>query len=571
VLFYLFLVENIYSLSTLKKYAQNGRLNKADIYQVLTWLLVITGIFLRLFHYFNNRSLWEDEIYLSTGIDKLSFTQILHQPLDFQQKAPIGYLLVVKFCTMLFGPREMGLRFFPLICGIASLFVFQPVARKFLGQLGLVVAIGILALAPPLVYHSVEAKQYGVELFGTILLLYNYIRYRDKTDMRSILVWGLWGAIIAWFSYSSVFIMAGLALTIGLKCLFEKRWVMLPKLILLFALWFGSFAVNYIIFTQKDAHTGWLVYFFVKHEAFIPHSGEAIKWLAAHFIGFFNYPLGLSWAVVYQHGPLYQMLYRVAWVPMILCVLGIYYLLKHDKWLLLLIFGTFLIVLAASAVKLYPFHERLTVFLAPLTILLLASGCEVVFSGSRFNKITRWALVLILLIGPAKNSFAEVFNTGLFGDYKKSYHREAFLYLNDHFRSGDTVYVSWDDLPAWHWYKKWYPLKYSAKEGTDFRYTSHNFPEYFAKLDSELKPFMGKKRVWVVSNNNFDIEIGDYIGQPAWYYVNGADGGVKKFDQWLVGKGKLIDSYNPDDSGIVSNVSVRLMDLSGKADTTTSR
>ena len=141
-------------MPALKKYAPDSRFHKADIYQVITWLLILTGIFLRLYHYFNNRSLWEDEIYLSTGIDKLNFTQILHQPLDFQQKAPIGYLLVVKLCTMLFGPREMGLRFFPLVCGIALLFVFQPIARKFLGNLGLVVAMGILALAPPLILQT---------------------------------------------------------------------------------------------------------------------------------------------------------------------------------------------------------------------------------------------------------------------------------------------------------------------------------------------------------------------------------------------------------------------------------
>ncbi len=556
---------NTYKFSPLSVFKKNSPVDhplRSDIYLVIVWLLIAIGIFLRLFHYFDNRSLWEDEIYLSTGIDRLSFSQLFHQTLDFQQKAPIGYLVVVKLCTMLFGPREMGLRFFPLICGIGSLFVFVPVARKFLDNLGLVVAVGILALAPPLVYHSVEAKQYSVELFGTILLLYTYIRYNDKTGIRAWVLWGLWGAVIPWFSYSSVFIMAGMALTIGLKCLFEKQWKLLPKLVMLFVLWFGSFAVNYVIFTQKDAHTGWLVDFFVHHDAFIPLSSKAPIWLATHFVGFFNYPLGLSWAVVYKYGAFFQMLYRVAWVPMLFSLLGVYYLLKHDRWLLLLIFGTFFIVLVASVVKLYPFHERLTVFLAPLTILLLASGCEIIFTDNHYKKFARWALVLVLLIGPAKNSFAALCNTGLFGDYKKSYHREAFLYLDNHFQPGDTVYVYWNDLPAWQFYKKLYPFKYSAKEGTDFRYTSHSFPEYFAKLDSEIKPFDGKKRVWIVSNNNFDIEIGDYIGQPAWYYAKGDDGGVKEFDKWLLSQGKLIDSYKPNYPGSVSNISIRLMDLS---------
>jgi hypothetical protein len=122
--------------------------------------------------------------------------------------------------------------------------------------------------------------------------------------------------------------------------------------------------------------------------------------------------------------------------------------------------------------------------------------------------------------------------------------------------------VYWNDLPAWHFYKKIYPLKYSAFEGTDFRYSSHNFNEYFAKLDTELKPFMGKKRVWVVSNNYFDIEIGDYIGQPKWYYEK--NDGVQRFDKGLLGKGKMLDEFKITDEGAVSNISIRLMDFSGK-------
>jgi 4-amino-4-deoxy-L-arabinose transferase-like glycosyltransferase len=548
-------------LPAIKKDVLLNNHSKNSIYKTAVWAIITIGVFLRLFHYFNNRSLWEDEIYLSTGIVKLHISQLVHQSLDFQQKAPIGYLLVVKIFTMIFGPREMGLRLFPLICGIASLFVFWKVARYFFGNLGVLVCVGILALAPPLVYHSVEAKQYAVELFATILLLYTYTRYNKRADIRSLFIWGLWGAVIAWFSYSSVFIMAGLAFTMGLNYLIKKEWKTIFKLAVPFAIWFGSFAVNYIIFTQKDAHTGWLVYFFVNHDAFMPLSGDAVRWLMDHFAGFFNYPLGLSWIVEYKQGIFHQLLYRMAWVPIIFSLLGIYYLLKNDRKLLVLIVSTFLIVFAASVIKLYPFHERLTVFLAPLVILLLAAGCEVEFTGRIFKNAWRWALVLLMLTGPAENSFAAVFNTGLFGDYKKSYHREAFTYLNNHFRPGDTVYVYWNDLPAWRFYKRVYPFKYSAFEGTDFRYISHNFNEYFAKLDTEIKPFMGKKRVWVVSNNNFDIEIGDYIGQPQWYYVH--DDGVQRFNKWLLGKGKVLGEFKINDPGAVSNISVRLMDLSG--------
>jgi len=531
--------------------------NQDNGYKIIIWTIIGIGIALRLFHYFNDRSLWEDEIYLSTGIVKLSLSGLLHQSLDFQQKAPIGYLLIVKVCTLLFGNNEMGLRLFPLLCGIGSLFVFLPVARFFLKPAGVIVSLIILAFAPPLVYHAVEAKQYCTELSATILLLYSYTLYQDKKDLKSIILWGIWGAIIVWFSYSSVFILAGMACVLGFYYLKEKQWNVLFKLAIAFVLWFGSFAVNYIVFTQKSAHTGWLVYFFIKHDAFIPLSGAALPWLLHKLFAFYNYPLGLSWFISYHNIGL-QILQRMAWVPLIFTITGVYYLFKRNKRLLLLIGSTFLIVFVASAIKLYPFHERLTVFLAPLFILLIAAGCQFLFRRDTKN-IVQYILVSLLLFGPVVNSFAQIIHTNLFGDYKKAYHREAFDYLNKHYQPGDMVYVYWNDLPAYDFYKLIDSMKFKAIEGTDYRYTSHNFNEYFSKLDNEFKTFEGHKRVWILHNNNFDIEIGDYIGHPEWYYLK--DDGVKRLDNWLATKGKVVEEFKVDNGGI-SNVRVMLMDFS---------
>ncbi len=526
-------------------------------YKIIIWSIIGMGVALRLFHYFNDRSLWEDEIYLSTGIVKLSLSGLLHQSLDFQQKAPIGYLLIVKLCTMLFGSNEMGLRLFPLLCGIGSLLVFLPVAQCFLKPVGVIVALTILAFAPPLVYHAVEAKQYCTELFATIIILYTYTRYQDKTDLKSFVLWGIWGAIIVWFSYSSVFILAGMACVLSLYYLIEKRWNTLFKLAIPFVLWFGSFAVNYIIFTQKSAHSGWLVYFFMKHDAFLPLSAAGIPWLLHQTFAFYNYPMGLSWFISY-HSIGLQILERMAWVPVIFTCTGAYYLFKRNKRLLLFIVATFLIVFAASAIKLYPFHERLTVFLAPLFILLIAAGCQFVFRRETKN-VVQYILTGLLLFGPVKNSIAQVANTGLFGDYKQAYHREAFEYLNKHYQSGDIVYIYWNDLPAYRFYKMIDSMKFTAIEGTDYRYTSHNFNEYFNKLNTAFKQFTGKKRVWILHNNNFDIEIGDYIGHPEWYYVH--NNGVKQLDKWLATKGKVIEQFKVDNGG-VSNVKEMLMGFS---------
>ena len=194
------------------------------VWRILLGLIFGIGIFLRLFHYFTNRSLWIDEAYLSISLIKMGFVELATPPLEYEQKAPIGFLWAVKAMVILFGKKEMALRLIPLLCGIAALFVFVPVARTFLKPLGFLTALGIICFAPPLVYHTVEIKQYGSEMLATVLCLYLYIHYQGKLDLKNLFIWGFWGAIILWFSYSAIFILAGMAFGISLYYLLRKEW-----------------------------------------------------------------------------------------------------------------------------------------------------------------------------------------------------------------------------------------------------------------------------------------------------------------------------------------------------------
>ena len=125
-------------------------------WQTIVWVLVGAGIGLRLFHFLDNRSFWVDEIYLASSLVRMNFVELMAPALDYEQKAPIGFLWLVKLCVLTFGNSEMALRLIPLLAGVAALFLFVPVCRALLKPIGVVVAVGILAFAPPLVYHAVE-------------------------------------------------------------------------------------------------------------------------------------------------------------------------------------------------------------------------------------------------------------------------------------------------------------------------------------------------------------------------------------------------------------------------------
>ncbi|MEO6148718.1 MAG: glycosyltransferase family 39 protein [Mucilaginibacter sp.] len=529
-------------------------------YNLVIWIVIILGILIRLFHLLNNRSLWEDEVYLSTGLVNYDLKQLFTEGLPFQQKAPAGYLLVVKCIVSVFGNHEIALRLFSFICGVLSLTVFVPVVRYFFNPAGQVAAIAILAFSPIIIYHSVEAKQYATELFSTILLLYLYIKYHSRTDTRSLVIWGLWGAIIVWFSFASIFILAGMGFTIGLNYLIKKHYALLARTFIVFALWFGSFIISYLLFTQKGSDTGWLVDFFVKHDAFMPLSAGAVKWIIERMVSFLNYPMGLSWVTIYNAGVLEQAVMRMIFIPLILAATGVYYLLRNNKQLLLFIVSVFVFVLIGSAVKMYPFHERLTLFLAPLFMMLLAAGCDF-FAGAIFKKtVFTMLMILLLVFGPLKNTAEQIDRRYLFGDYKKSFRREALMYINDQYKPGDIVYVYWNELAGYDLYKKMHPFKFTAIRGKDYRHAAKNYNEYFALLKHDFEQFKGKKRVWVLQSRFIIIPIGDYTGDPAWYYSDG-DSNQKFYDE-LMHWGKPVQKFHPEDKRATGDMSVTLIDFS---------
>lgn len=90
------------------------------VFHVLLYSITLLGISLAIYQFFYNRSLWNDEAALALNIIDKSFSQLL-QPLDYKQVAPIAYLFVEKFLTLLMGKSEYALRIFSLVAFILSI------------------------------------------------------------------------------------------------------------------------------------------------------------------------------------------------------------------------------------------------------------------------------------------------------------------------------------------------------------------------------------------------------------------------------------------------------------------
>lgn len=520
----------------------------------LIWAFIVIGIFLRVFHYFDNRSLWIDEVYLASSLIKMDFLQLATPPLAYEQKAPIGFLWIVRLAVLAFGKGEMALRLFPLICAIASLFVFRSVCRFFLKPLGVTVAVGLLALAPPIVYHAVEVKQYSSDLLATALALYSYTRYYDKLKIPQLFIWGTWGAVLVWFSYSVIFTLAGMAFAVCLTYLFQKNWKALFYVLIPFSMWLISFAVNYFLFTYKHADSEWLLYWFRVREAFMPFpptSAADIKWFFSQAYLLLEYPLGLPWHFMpfETSSKLFGAFLNVHFIPVPFIVTGIMVLYRKDKTTLMVLLFPVLLTLLASGLEIYPFYERLLVFMAPLLILLIAFGTQRI--AELFRSRPNWAYVLpfLILLGPLHASAQQVHNTELFGGRKHWHLRDALLYINDRVREGDVVYISWNALPEYRYYKEVYQFQFKAIEGKDARQNSQDAADYFINLKPDIEALTSYDRAWVLFNKKMGANIGEKESPNDVFAQEIMDG--QRFVEKLSVFGKKKDAYLSADTDAI--------------------
>ena len=542
-----------------------SKTKQLDIYALATGLVLFLGIALRLFHYFYNRSLWTDEIYLTAGIAAMDFQELLSQPLPYMQKAPIGYLLICRLFVVLFGNNELALRLYSLLTGIAALFLFLPVARHFLKPFGALVALTLLACATPIIYHSVEAKPYGPDLFTTVLLVWLYVRYRHDTSLQGLVRWGIGGSVAVWLSYPSIFVLAGIAIAVGISYLMKGNWQVVLRLAVPFGMWGVSFLLSYFLFTKEGSDAGWLVYFFAKFDGYFPLQPiSSVAWLAKKEVVFFHYPLGLTWVnELVEQTYLVRFIQRMTIVPVVLAGLGALYFFKTNRGFLLVLGITLLLALVASALRMYPFHERMVVYLAPFIALLLAGGCDYLGTKTTALKYAGYGLTVLLLAGLLKNAVVNTLTPYLLSGYKMSYYRDALQYVNHRYQAGDGVYVYWNGAAGYKYYKAADALKFEAVVDPDYRYAVRNYPAYFAKVDADLYSVPNRKRVWVIYSG-VDMNQGDFAGQPAWYY-QGHDFregyGVERLTQHLSQSGKVLGRYVPTDGNPNPDVRVLLMEL----------
>jgi len=323
------------------------------IFYILILFIILAGFYIRTKLYLLRAPFWLDEMMLGYSFTDYSFGDMLTKCLAAFQKAPPLFNIIVLFIRRLFGINELTLRFIPYLSGMLAILGFVILLKKNIkSKIGVVIGLLLFVFCVPLVYFCAEFKPYGFDVFISILLLlsYKYINFSNITHKRAI-CYAVCSVFLIFLSFPTIFLIPAIVST---KMIENRKDINYKYLWFLVGILFaGLYLYLYDSGTYNYLKDYW---------------GSVEK-------GFCSFPtLQFLWKYIYDSVRFYIYHFDTNYIwPLVAYLVGgfIIYCKEKSHIAKILIF-TMLFLLIAASLQVYPFKPKLTLFLAPLFILLIA-------------------------------------------------------------------------------------------------------------------------------------------------------------------------------------------------------
>jgi hypothetical protein len=366
----------------------------------------------------------------------------------------------------------LAFRLPPFLAGLAALALFPIVAFRLLEPRAALLATALAALAVPLVQYAAEAKQYGVDVLGTIVVILVAARWREHPTGANAGIAAVAGLTVVWFSNAAVIVLAGVGAGLVAGFSVERRlgpWQQLAAIALAWAAATGA-ATLFARHMMSEGSHEWFLRFW--RSGFPPDSLAAWPgWLARHLERLFGTELG----------------YPAPWLAVVVALVGVVSLARRPPAALLVVMPI-VVALAAAAFRQYPFGGRLTLFLLPLFLLVIAAGVDLVLRPLPPALATA---CLVLVVAVAAGAAWRQHPT-----LRQQDVRPALAYLQSHWRAGDRLYVYWGAWQA----ASFYAARYGFHEADMVFGDCHvRRPR---QLLAELDQLRGQQRVWVLATHS---------------------------------------------------------------------
>lgn len=447
----------------------------------VTYGFVALGVALRVVQFAASPAQWLDEAMLSTSIVHLDLVQLLTKPLLYGQSAPPGYLLLVWLLVHGFGNADWVLRLVPFVASLVALLGSVVLSREILRGIARPVAVGLVATAAPLILFAGQAKQYSTDIAITVVVLFLASLAQRPTRSRSLVVALAACAAAPWFSLPAAITLGGAALALAFSTIREapgpRAWRPLLRLAPLAALW-GVSSLGALRFGRS-------------HVAADQLGGLYEYWAAAFMPLPPPWSATLSWPVralsrVFQGTEFAGLYYPARALFVLLMAVGSLSLLRRSSRVAVVLLAPVALALLGGMARLYPFADRLVLFLVPNLLLCVAEGVRAV--GWWLAKLWKpaaplWAAACCLL--------AAFPSLGSLPPYATEDIKPLLAYLTLHRKAGEPLYVFCDTLPAFELY-----VERGEASNEFIRGASHREDrrEYFKELDQ----LRGAARAWVL-------------------------------------------------------------------------
>jgi hypothetical protein len=418
------------------------------------------------------RSFWCDEAMLALNITQHTMRGLTHR-LDWNQAAPVAFLLAEKMMTVVAGASEGSLRVLSFVAGVGCLVVGAILARRYFGRFAGLTAVALLAASDTLIYYSNELKQYEIDAFFFLLFVNAMlIAYESKWKRGPLVVMTAIGGFGMFFSFPVVFAMGGFFLSVlileGVKTFVSdgKRWVIIGTI------WAAAFALDYWKFLRPLASSDYLHNWW--RAGFPPGailSVATVRWMARSLYAAAGYSLG---------GDAGR---QLAWLVAGGVMVGMIRLWHGPRQLLCFLGSPVLLAIGAALIHAYPFEGRVIVFLVPGCLLVAAAAADT-------RAAWRWVLAAGLVLWPGISAAQRLTHR----DGRQEL-RPVLEAIKGQLQPNDTIYVysgAWVAFQYYRpiWEKPGLKLVAGVECGDDLA--------IYAK---DVEGMRGRGRVWLILTN----------------------------------------------------------------------
>jgi hypothetical protein len=481
----------------------------------LVGALIAIGIALRLTYYLLDPALSSDEAALALNLVNRSYSGIFGQ-LDFQQAAPVGFLVLQKLAIAAFGPSPYALRLLPLTAGITGLILFYPVAKRFAGERAAVLALALFSISDPLMTYAGTNKQYSVDVAVTLVLYAIVLALPKHVGAREALILTVSGTIALWLSHAAAFVLAAVAMVLLVEAVKARRPAEFGRISAAVGVWLGSLVVTYVLthasIAQIQRSIGG------SQPTLLGDSSQPGQpGLLQTYGGMARFLFGIP---TLGHG----IRTAIALVAIALAAAGLLALSRQGARGLALLLVPGALAFVAAGLDKYVLAPRTFLFLIPALVMLAARG--VLYLTATKTRPATALGVAALAILLASGSYAVIDHLGP-GSPRRADFVRALRYLTQNARSGDFLYVHSSAQLDFRYYlecgcfgtsdaarkaRVLWPVR--ARTG-DRAFMKPGSPRLVAgayswiptSYGSEFAPLRGKERVWVlVIDPTFDSQ-----------------------------------------------------------------